>query len=110
MPFLVRFLARHAAIGIGVATVFVALLVAFDVARLGTLLWTSQDGLLALVVLTLALGVTFGSVQMGFAVMLMSDRDDDSGGRKVRLTRLVPRLARVHAGRGRAAGGAHAAR
>ncbi|MFG1302402.1 hypothetical protein V5F49_21700 [Xanthobacter sp. V3C-3] len=99
MPFLVRFLARHAAIGIGVATLFVALLVAFDVARLGTLLWTSQDGLLALIVLTLALGVTFGSVQMGFAVMLMSDTDDDSGGRKVRLKRLVPRFARVHAGR-----------
>lgn len=103
MPFLVRFLARHAAIGIGVATVFVGLLVAFDVARLGTLLFTSEDGLLAIIVLTLALGVTFGSVQMGFAVMLMSDTDDIGGGRKARLTRLVPRFARATASRRRSA-------
>ncbi|MDI4658108.1 hypothetical protein [Xanthobacter autotrophicus] len=101
MPYLVRFLLRHALIGVGVAAVFVALLAAFDVAHLGTLFLTSADGPLALIVLTLALGVTFGSVQMGFAVMLMSDKDEPRGGHRhrVRLTRLVPRLARVHARR-----------
>lgn len=99
MPFLVKFLLRHAGIGIGVAAVFVALLVAFDVARLGTLLATSPDGLLAVIVLTFALGITFGSVQMGFAVMLLSTRDEPPGGRRMRLTRLVPRHARVTAGR-----------
>ncbi|MFG1278083.1 hypothetical protein [Xanthobacter autotrophicus] len=99
MPFLVRFLLRHAAIGVGVAAVFVALLAAFDVAHLGTLFAMSSDGPLALIVLTLALGVTFGSVQMGFAVMLMSDKDEPPRGRRIRLARLVPRLARVHAGR-----------
>lgn len=109
MPFLVRFLVRHAVIGIGVAAVFVALMVAFDVAHLGTLFATSADGPLAIIVLTLALGVTFGSVQMGFAVMLMSDSDEPKGGRRIRLTRLVPRLARAHAGRTRD-GRAHAAR
>lgn len=99
MPFLVRFLLRHAVIGVLVAAAFVALLVAFDVARLGTLFATSGDGLLALGVLTFALGLTFGSVQMGFAVMLMDDRDEPPRGRRIRLTRLVPRLARVTAGR-----------
>ncbi|MFG1379398.1 hypothetical protein [Xanthobacter autotrophicus] len=99
MPFLVRFLLRHALIGVGVAAVFVALLAAFDVAHLGTLFATSQDGPLALIVLTLALGVTFGSVQMGFAVMLMSDKDEPPRGRRIRLTRLVPSFARVHARR-----------
>lgn len=99
MPFLVKFLVRHAAIGVGVAALFVGLLVAFDVARLGTLFATSADGMLALAVLTFALGLTFGSVQMGFAVMLMSDKDEPPAGRRIRLTRLVPRFARITAGR-----------
>lgn len=96
MPFLVRFLLRHAAIGIGVAGVFVALLVAFDVAHLATLFARSPDGLLAIGVLTVALGITFGSVQMGFAVMLMDDENEPPSGRRARLTRLVPRFARAH--------------
>lgn len=99
MPFLVRFLLRHAAIGIGLAGLFVALMVTFDVARLGTLFAGSPDGPLAIAVLTVALGITFGSVQMGFAVMLMSDKDEPPSGRRIRLKRLVPRLARVRAGR-----------
>ncbi|QRG08100.1 hypothetical protein EZH22_07130 [Xanthobacter dioxanivorans] len=99
MPFLVRFLVRHAGIGVGVAAIFVALLVVLDVAHLGTLLATSPDGLLAVGVLTFALGLTFGSVQMGFAVMLLGARDEPPSGRGSRLTRLVPRHARVTAGR-----------
>lgn len=99
MPFLVRFLLRHAAIGIAVAALFVALLVAFDVAHLASLFAHSPDGWLALGVLTVALGITFGSVQMGFAVMLMDDEDGPPSGRRARLTRLVPKLARVHARR-----------
>ncbi|MFG1345126.1 hypothetical protein V5F59_09555 [Xanthobacter autotrophicus DSM 431] len=99
MPFLVRFLVRHAGIGVGVAALFVALLVAFDAVHLRTLLLTSPDGLLAVTVLTLALGVTFGSVQMGFAVMLMSDKDEPPRGRRIRLSRLVPRYARAAAPR-----------
>lgn len=95
MPFLVRFLLRHAAIGIGVAAVFVSLLVAFDVAHLASLFAHSPDGLLALVVLTAALGITFGSVQMGFAVMMMDDEDEPPTGRRGRQTRLVPKHARV---------------
>lgn len=99
MPYLVRFLIRHAVIGVGVAALFVAALVAFDVARLGTLFASSGDGMLAVAVLTMALGVTFGSVQMGFAVMLMSDRDDPPSGRRIRPARLEPRPARAHARR-----------
>ncbi|MEP9354183.1 hypothetical protein ABLE93_11365 [Xanthobacter sp. KR7-65] len=99
MPFLVRFLLRHAVIGVGLAGLFVALMVAFDVARLGTLFAGSPDGYLALAVLTLALGVTFGSVQMGFAVMLMSDRAEPPSGRRARLRRLVPSPVRIGARR-----------
>ncbi len=95
MPFLVKFLLRHALIGVAVATVFVGALTALDVGGLGTLLANSPDGWLALGVLTYALGLTFGSVQMGFAVMLMSGRDDTMGGKRAPLKRLVLRPARI---------------
>ncbi|WP_210255156.1 hypothetical protein [Ancylobacter pratisalsi] len=73
MPHLVRFLIRHAAIGIAVAGLFVGALLAFDVAHLGTLVRESPSGLIAVSALTVALGITFGSVQMGFAVMLLGE-------------------------------------
>lgn len=97
MPFLVRFLVTHAVVGISLAVLFVGALVMFDVGGLGSLMTTSPDGVLALVLLTFGLGVTFGSVQMGFAVMLMSDGEEPPRGRRV-LNRLVPRYAKVPAG------------
>ncbi|WP_454915088.1 hypothetical protein [Xanthobacter sediminis] len=98
MPFLVRFLVTHAVIGVSVAVMLVGAMVAFDVAGLGTLMTSSEDGPLALALLTFGLGITFGSVQMGFAVMLMSDGEEPPRGRRV-LTRLVPRYAKVSARR-----------
>ena len=102
MPILVRFLIRHALIGIAVAFVFVGALLAFDVARLGTLVWASPSGGLAVAALTFALGLTFGSVQMGVAVMLLgedADRPTRGGGRRMALAPLVQRLAPVVARR-----------
>jgi len=98
MPFLVRFLVTHAVIGVSLAVVLVVAMVAFDVAGLGALMTSSEDGLLALTLLTFGLGVTFGSVQMGFAVMLMSDGEEPPRGRRV-LARLVPRYAKIRSGR-----------
>lgn len=98
MPFLVRFLVTHAVIGVAVAVAAVGAMVAFDVAGLYALMTGSEDGLLALALLTCGLGVTFGSVQMGFAVMLMGDGEEPPRGRRV-LTRLVPRYARAPARR-----------
>jgi len=100
MPVLVRFLVTHAVIGIALAIVFVGALVVFDAGGIGTLMLTSADGLLALVVLTFGLGVTFGSVQMGFAVMLMSDTEEPPRGRRIPLLQLTPRAVKVSAGRG----------
>jgi hypothetical protein len=99
MPVLVRFLLRHAAIGMGVAAVFVGALAAFDVFHLGALMSGSPDGLLALAVLTSALGITFGSVQMGFAVMLMGEDEQPPKGRRAPLNRLRPIPVRVRARR-----------
>ncbi len=99
MPVLVRFLVAHALIGITLAAVFVGAMVVLDVARLGTLVSTSPDGMLAIALLTAGLGVTFGSVQMGFAIMLMNSSDGPSGGARARLRRLVPMPVKVSAGR-----------
>lgn len=98
MPHLVRFLMRHALIGVGVGALFVGTLVLLDVARLGTLMTQSSSGLIALIVLTGAVGITFGSVQMGFAIMLLGDDDETPGkGRRARMraAQMTPALARI---------------
>lgn len=96
MPLLVRFLLRHALIGVGLGALFVGALVLLDVGRLGTLAGQSASGLVALTVLTCAVGITFGSVQMGFAIMLMSeDEDTPRKGRPARTGNRLVKLARV---------------
>ncbi len=79
MPRLVRFLIHHALIGVGLGALFVGTLVLLDVGRLGTLVGQSSSGLVALLILTFAVGITFGSVQMGFAVMLMGEEEETPG-------------------------------
>lgn len=74
LPPLIRFLIRHALIGFGLAVVFVALLLVFDVGGLAGLMMSSPSGPLAAVVLTFAMGLTFSSIQMGFAVMFLAGR------------------------------------
>lgn len=96
MPLLVRFLIRHALIGVGLGALFVGALVLLDIGRLGTLAGQSASGLIALVVLTCAVGITFGSVQMGFAIMLMSeDEDTPRKGRPARAGRRLMKAAAV---------------
>lgn len=91
MPQLVRFLLRHALIGFALAVIFVGALLAFDIARLGSLIGTSPGGMVAALVLVVSIGITFASVQMGFAVMLLGEDDEDrDGGRPARLTHLLP--------------------
>jgi hypothetical protein len=68
MPDLARFLFRHAAIGFGIAALFVGMLVALDAGGLRTLMRGSDAGLAEAVLLTVFVGLTFGSVQMGIAV------------------------------------------
>lgn len=90
MPSYVRFLLRHALIGCTVAVLFVGALLALDIGRLGTLMLESPSGLLAALILTAALCITFGSVQMGFAVMMLGE-DSETGGRR----RMAPRTVLV---------------
>ncbi len=71
-PFLTLFL-RNALIGFGIAVAMVAGILIFDVAGLGGLMLGSAAGMMGAAMLTFFLGLTFGSVQIGIAVMAMAE-------------------------------------
>ncbi|MFG1428238.1 hypothetical protein [Roseixanthobacter glucoisosaccharinicivorans] len=103
MPKLVIFLAKHAALGFALAVAFVGGLVALDIGHLRTLLTGSGEAWLPAFVLTFAMGLTFSSVQMGVAVMLLGEDEPrqpaaPKGGRRARgpgVPALRPAPARV---------------
>jgi hypothetical protein len=76
MPPLVRLYIRHCAIGFALSAVFVAMLFAFDVARLWTLVSRSDMGVLAAVMLFMGNGIVFAGVQFGISVMRMGEDED----------------------------------
>ncbi len=81
MPKLIRFVVLHAAIGWVVAAVFMAALLATDPGGIGSLLLRSQEHPLPVLLLWFFTGLTFGSAQVGAAVMLLaSDRPRPPGG------------------------------
>jgi hypothetical protein len=78
MPDHIRFILRHAAFGFVLAFAFVGMLLAFDVAGLWHLVTHTVEGPIALAVLTVLCGITFGSAQVGLKIMTMgNDKDDD---------------------------------
>ncbi len=68
---LVRFLVRHALVGIAVGWNLLGLLLVLDVAGLGTLISGSEHRLVALALLLAGFAVTFGGVAMATAVFLI---------------------------------------
>lgn len=76
MPRLIKLYIRSCLIGFGIAAVFVALLVQFDVARIGSLVANSEKGILALIVLWVLNGIVFAGVQFGIAIMGLAEKDD----------------------------------
>ena len=86
LPMLVRFLLCHAAIGFGLAAVFVAALLLAAPGGAGRLLLTGAGHWWPALVLWFFVGLTFGSVQIGAATMLLDtagDRPPPRGGRGV---------------------------
>ncbi len=71
---LLRFLAVNALIGIVVGWVLLAALILLDVARLGQLLWASEDRVTTIILAAAGFGVTFGSLAMGTAIFLLPKR------------------------------------
>jgi len=80
MSQITRFVLLHGAIGFGIAAVFVALLIGTDTAGLGTLLRGAESSPLPALLLWFLCGLTFGSVQIGAAVMLLAEDDDEPQG------------------------------
>jgi hypothetical protein len=76
LPDHVKFLFRHALIGFSIGLAATFMIVWQDVAHIGTLLATSSQRWLALGLLGFMLGLTFGSVQMAFAIMLLGSDED----------------------------------
>lgn len=103
MPKLIRLYIIQCAIGFGLAAVFVALLLWFNIANLWHLISTSDKGWLALLVLWISNGIVFAGVQFGIAIMRMKDDDDDEprGGHRQRVSRPRPQLVPVRADAGR---------
>ncbi|MCK9553934.1 hypothetical protein [Aquamicrobium sp.] len=79
---LVRFLLRHAIIGCIIAVSFLSAMLAFDLAGLRTLATGSSSGPFAIALLAFACSLTFASVQMGFAVMLLGKGPESGGGKR----------------------------
>lgn len=77
MPELVRFLGLHCVLGAAFGVVAAAAVIISNVAGLKTLLETSNDPAVALGMLYFMFALTFASLAMGAAVMLLPDKDDD---------------------------------
>ena len=75
LPMLVRFLLRHAAIGFALAAIFVTAILLFDPQDAGTLLMTAAGHWWPALALWFFTGLTFGSVQIGAATMLLEKAD-----------------------------------
>lgn len=86
-PNLMQLYLRHCAVGFLAAAVFVAMLLFYDIARLGTLVAGSDIGWLAVFLLWFFHGTVFGGVQFALSIMLDAQDDDDDddhhGGRLI---------------------------
>ncbi|MCA0919603.1 hypothetical protein [Pseudooceanicola nanhaiensis] len=89
MPKLIRLYITHVLIGFGVAALFVAVLIGFNVANLRHLVSSTNGGLLAVFLLWFSNGIVFAGVQFAIAVMRLREDDGPSGGKH------QPMLSRV---------------
>lgn len=91
MPSHIRFLLKHAALGGAAGVLFVGLLLAFDIVGLRHLVMNTSEGFIALAVMTVFFVITFGSVQMGRAIMSLGrDETPPSGGHRAPEGQLIP--------------------
>ncbi|MEM7722928.1 MAG: hypothetical protein AAF376_11175 [Pseudomonadota bacterium] len=84
MPDHIKFILRHAFFGFLIALGFVAMLLAGNVANLWHLVTHTAEGPIALVMLVVFCTITFGSVQIGYQIMMMGEENDndDQGGKR----------------------------
>lgn len=91
MPKLIRLYIQSIAIGFALSTVFVAMLVWFDVGGLQSLVLGSGMGWVAAAMLTVSNGIIFAGAQFGIRVMMMAEDDDaPRGWRRHRIGAAIP--------------------
>ncbi|MCO6416846.1 hypothetical protein JYK14_11840 [Siccirubricoccus sp. KC 17139] len=74
-----RFMLCHAAIGFGIATLFLAALLRADPGGVAGVLRQAGGHPWPLLLLWLFCGLTFGGLQIGAAIMLLAERPDGRG-------------------------------
>ncbi len=96
MPQLIRLVLLHGALGFGISALFVGLLLGTDTGGLATLLRGAETHPVPALLLWFFCGLTFGSVQIGTAVMLLAQDEAPPGGgsRAPVALRLAPYRAR----------------
>jgi len=87
VPPLLAYLGRHCLVGIAAGWVLLAALVATDVGSLKTLLAGSSHWPEALALLMVFFAITFGSLAMGTAVMMLGHTTANGRRRKLRPSR-----------------------
>lgn len=99
MPTLIRFYITHCLIGFGIAALFVAGLMYFNVLNLWHLISHSDIGVMALLVFWILNGIVFAGAQMAVAIMLLDETeedDDDASGPGGGVPVLVPVASAGH--------------
>ncbi|WP_149541361.1 hypothetical protein [Siccirubricoccus phaeus] len=74
-----RFMLRHAAIGYGLATLFLAALLLADPGGVAGVLRQAAGHPWPLLLLWYFCGLTFAGIQIGAAVMLLAERPEEEG-------------------------------
>lgn len=78
MTDLLRFLIRHAVLGMAIGIAFTALILVFDIGHLRSLTAADPAGTGIRLLLAFFIGSTFASLQMGIAVMIAPPGGDDT--------------------------------
>ncbi len=82
MPDHIKFILRHAGVGVLVALGFTGMVLYFNVANIWHLVTHTAEGPIALAVFVVLCSITFGSVQIGLRIMAMGRDDDTDTGHK----------------------------
>ena len=95
MPFLIRFMLRHAALGFLLGMVGAGIAIAADFGGLRSLAAATPLGWVGLSAFAFLIGLTMGGLQIGFAVMLLPYDDGPPAGGKPRRTTVPASLRPV---------------
>lgn len=84
IPVAVRFMIMHGLVGFALSALFVSAVLWADPGGVGSLI-LKHGGVPVIALLWFFSGLTFGSVQIGAAIMLRDDREEPPRGRRQRL-------------------------